>query len=160
MRKNIILLLIDALRYDRIKYHGHKYNITPNFDRLCREGYSIDNHFANGFPTELSFPSIFSSTYSLDFGGYNEGIKKRPTTLAEILRENKYHTLGITTAHPSSSHFGYDRGFDYYENLLDLYQWFRQNLKVRLREHLDAFKKKKLQKIKYWIFYQQNIGHF
>ena len=55
MKKNIVLLLIDALRYDRIKHHGHKYNITPNLDKLCKQGYSVNNHFANGCPTEYLY---------------------------------------------------------------------------------------------------------
>ena len=144
MKKNLIFLVVDALRYDRIATLGYKYKITPNLDKICKEGFSANNHFANGCPTDMSFPSIFSSTYSLDFGGFNSGIKNRPSTLAEVLKKNNYQTFGITTAHPSSSHFGYNRGFDHYENLLDLYQWFRQNLKIFLREPLRNFQNNKI----------------
>jgi len=144
MKKNLIFIVIDALRYDRIGTHGYKYSLTPNLDKIITSGQTINNHFANGCPTQMSFPSILSSTYCLDYGGYNLGINNRPSTLAEFLNKKNYQTFGITTAHPSGSHFGYNRGFDYFENLLDLYQWFRQNLKVFIREALNDYKKKKI----------------
>ena len=77
MKKNVIFLVVDALRHDRIATLGYKYKITPNLDKICKEGFSANNHFANGCPTQMSFPSIFSSTYCLDFGGFNSGIKNK-----------------------------------------------------------------------------------
>lgn len=144
--KNIIIILIDALRFDKLTAGGYKYNLTPNINKLLKEGTLVKNHFANGCPTSVSFPAIFSSTFPLDYKGYNEGVKNRPKTFAEVFKDNGYDTFGITSAHPSGDHFFYNRGFRIYENLLDFYQWFRQNLKVLLREDLTRYKNKDITK--------------
>lgn len=144
MNKNLIIILIDALRFDRLVCGGYEHDLTPNLNKIIKEGTLISNHFANGCPTQVSFPTIFTSTYPLDFSGYGEGIKKRPKTFVEIFKNNGYQTFGVTTAHTSGDHFGYNRGFDIYENLLDFYQWFRQNLKVFLREPLRDFKENRI----------------
>lgn len=144
--KNIIIILIDALRYDRLFLGGYKYNLTPNLNKIIANSTFLKNHHANGCPTSVSFPSIFTSTYPLDFNGYDKGIKDRPKTFAEIFSENGYDTFGVTSAHPSGDHFYYNRGFRVYENLLDFYQWFRQNLKVFLREDLEKYKQNKISK--------------
>ena len=143
MKKNVILLILDALRFDRVSTYEKKgYSITPNLDEIKKNFLNIENHFANGCPTAISFPSMFTSTFPLDYNGYDNGISDRPVTLAEVFKKNNYHTFGICTAHPASSYFKYNRGFDYYENLIDLYQWFRQIFKVFLREDLENFKNK------------------
>ena len=148
MKKNLIIILIDALRFDRLIAGGYKYNLTPNLNKIIEEGNLLTNHYANGCPTQISFPTIFTSTLPLDFKGYGEGIKHRPKTFAEIFQSNGYQTFGVTGAHTSGDHFGYHRGFDSYENLLDFYQWFRQNLKVFLREPLRDFKENRIDKQK------------
>jgi membrane-anchored protein YejM (alkaline phosphatase superfamily) len=145
-RKNVIIILIDALRYDRLVQGGYKYNLTPNLNKIIKNSTFFENHFANGCPTSISFPSIFTSTYPLDFNGYNSGIKDRPKTFAEVFVANGYDTFGVTSAHPSGDHFHYNRGFRLYENLLDFYQWFRQNLKVYLREDLIKYKENEISK--------------
>ena len=145
-KKNVIIIIIDALRFDRLRVGGYKYNITPNLNKIIKDGSLVKNHFANGCPTSVSFPAIFSSTFPLDYTGYNEGIKNRPSTFAEVFKENGYDTFGVTSAHPSGDHFYYNRGFRIYENLLDFYQWFRQNLKVLLREDLNKYKNNQISK--------------
>ena len=145
-KKNVIIILIDALRYDKLLSGGYKYNLTPNLNKIIKHSTSLNNHYANGCPTSVSFPSIFTSTYPLDFQGYDQGIKDRPKTFAEVFASNGYDTFGVTSAHPSGNHFYYNRGFRIYENLLDFYQWFRQNLKVFLREDLNRFKQNEISK--------------
>ena len=145
-KKNVIIILIDALRYDRLFHGGYKYNLTPNLNKIIKDGFFFKNHFANGCPTSVSFPSIFTSTFPLDHGGYDLGIKDRPKTFSEIFFNNGYDTFGVTSAHPSGNHFYYNRGFRIYENLLDFYQWFRQTLKVHLREDLTKFNNQEIAK--------------
>lgn len=137
---NIIFLVVDTLRQDRLGSSGHRPAVTPNLDRLVREGVSCTSHFASGGNTQVSFPTMFTSTYPLDYGGYNSGICHRPASFAETLQDNGYQTFGVVTGHPASSHFGYDRGFDEFIDLIDLYQWFRSIFKTMLRELFDRWK--------------------
>ena len=86
MKKNLIIILIDALRFDRLIAGGYKYNLTPNLNKIIEEGNLLTNHYANGCPTQISFPTIFTSTLTLDFKGFGEGIKHRPKTFAELFQ--------------------------------------------------------------------------
>ena len=142
-KPNIIFLIVDMLRQTKIGAAGYSPDITPNLNEIYLNGFRATQHFSNGNVTQFSFPSIFTSTLPLDFGGYNSGIKNRPDSFPEILSKNGYETWGAVTGHPCCAHFGYDRGFDKFENLIDLYQWFRQMFRVELRYLIDGYKQKK-----------------
>ena len=53
-RPNIIVVLVDDMRWDEYGAAGHNYIQTPNIDRLAREGASFKNAFAT---TPLCSPS-------------------------------------------------------------------------------------------------------
>ncbi len=139
-KPNIIFLIVDTLRYDRLGISGYRPAITPNLDRLATEGMNCPSHFAAGCNTQIAFPTMFTSTLPFDFGGYNEGIRHRPVSFPEVLRDNGYDTFGLVTGHPACAHFGYDRGFREYIDLIDLYQWFRSIFRTMLRELFDRWK--------------------
>ncbi|MDJ0893582.1 MAG: sulfatase-like hydrolase/transferase [Alphaproteobacteria bacterium] len=138
-RPNIILLIVDTLREDRLGISGYRPGLTPNLDRLAGNSLRATGHFANGCVTQVAFPAMFTSTLPFDYGGYNDGIRHRPVAFPEVLREAGYETWGVVTGHPCSSHFGYDRGFDHFVDLIDLYQWFRSIFKTMLRELFDRW---------------------
>lgn len=148
LRPNIIFLVIDSLRYDRLSYNGHLKNLTPNLDQLCASGVTAQNFFANGPATQFAFPSIFTSTLPLDHGGYNSGILSRPVSLSEVLSRGGYECWGVATGHPCSSRFHYNRGFTTFYDMVDLYQWFRSAYKTGLRELLQRWKQGELTKDK------------
>lgn len=122
--KNVILLTIDGLRYDRLGYVSGLSEKTPTIDYLANNGISCSNNFSHGCPTQMSMPSMFTSSLPLDYGGYDD-IKERPITLAEILRDNGFNTIGITNGSSTSSYYGYDRGFNqFYEMFSHDSVWF------------------------------------
>ena len=53
-RPNIVLVVVDDLRFDDIGAAGHPFSRTPNIDRLAREGAQFQNMFA---VTPLCSPS-------------------------------------------------------------------------------------------------------
>ena len=108
--KNIIIILIDALRFDKLKVGGYKYDLTPNLNKIINEGSLIKNHFANGCPTSVSFPAIFSSTFPLDYNGYNTGIKDRPKSVIELFKQKGYQTMFIAGHDISGPIRNYERG--------------------------------------------------
>ncbi len=48
---NVVVIVIDTLRYDHIGAHGSAWIETPNLDRLAAESWVFDNAFAASFPT-------------------------------------------------------------------------------------------------------------
>ena len=53
-RPNIIVILVDDMRWDEFGAAGHNYIKTPNIDRLAKEGVLFTNAFAT---TPLCSPS-------------------------------------------------------------------------------------------------------
>lgn len=45
-RPNILLVVVDDLRFDDFGAAGHPFSRTPNIDRLAREGAQFQNMFA------------------------------------------------------------------------------------------------------------------
>ncbi len=134
MKPNVLLIIVDALRADHLEISGYPRPVSPNLSRLAESNQYAKNYFTNGSVTQVAFPSIFTSTLPLDFGGYNDGVWGRPDTVSEIFQTQGYSTASFITGHPCCTYFGYGRGFDYAEDLIDLNQWFRQIFKVELRE--------------------------
>ncbi|MFH1878196.1 MAG: sulfatase [Candidatus Omnitrophota bacterium] len=118
--KNIIFLTVDSMRYDRLPCGGYPIRTTPTIESLMKNGISCSNAFTHSHPTQFSFPSIFTSTLPLDFGGYDAGIKERPVTLAQVLKNNGYRTAAFSTSIFLSRFFGYERGFDEFYEIFDI----------------------------------------
>jgi len=118
--KNIVLITVDCLRADHMGCYNYKRNTTPYLDKISKNGLFFKNAFANGPNTRHSVPSFLTSTYPLLFsdeaknGKFNEGRK----TIAEILKEKGYTTLAIHSNPYVSKFYGYDRGFDYFNDFL------------------------------------------
>src|SRR6476620_3520001 len=51
---NIVFILVDDLRRDELRCTGHPFALSPNADRLAREGANFQNAFAT---TPLCSPS-------------------------------------------------------------------------------------------------------
>jgi len=114
--KNIILITIDALRASDAGCIGGG-KLTPNIDALSKESVLFKEAISNGPGTPQSFPSIFASVYPL----MNEKIilSKKYVTLAQVLRENNFLTAGFHSNPFLSDFFGWNRGFQIYEELIE-----------------------------------------
>jgi len=111
---NIILITVDALRTDRLGFMGCGKNLSPNIDNLAKDGIVFSRAFASGSSTPYSFPAILSSTYPLDYQGPQK-IEKPRVLLSEVLKEAGYLTAAFHANPFLSGVFGYNRGWDYFE---------------------------------------------
>ena len=117
-KPNIILITIDALRADRLGFMGYEKNISPNIDKLVQESAVFTNAFATGPGTPYSFPSILTSTYPLDYMGPRQ-IGKPRVMISQVLKEQGYSTAAFHSSAYLSSFFGYDQGWDFFEELFN-----------------------------------------
>lgn len=118
--QNVIFLVVDALRFCYLRKGGNSLNLCPTINSLSENGIVCTNVRSNSCPTQLSYPSIFTSTLPLDHGGYDNGIIDRPLTIAQALSEAGLQTFGISTAQWPGCFYGYDRGFDEFIELSDI----------------------------------------
>ena len=117
MFRNCILITIDSLRADFLGCYGYKDIETPNIDELASQGIMFVNAYSNSPGTPSSFVAIFSSTYPLMFDGYNYFSEMR-ISVAEVLRDNGFLTIGVHSNPFLSRKFSYHRGFDvFYDDI-------------------------------------------
>ena len=106
-KPNLIVILVDDLRFDETGASGHPYLKTPNIDRLAREGA----RFANAFHTT---PLCSPNRASIVTGQYasRHGIIDNVGREAMSHRLANYHLelqrLGYETAHIGKWHMGND----------------------------------------------------
>lgn len=117
MIENLILITIDALRADHTSFIGNHSETTPNLERLSRKSITFTQAMSNSPYTPAAFMSIFASSYPLMFGGY-EHLRNVRLTLSEFLKKNGYVTAGFHSNPFLSRFYGYDRGFDAFEDLV------------------------------------------
>jgi arylsulfatase A-like enzyme len=106
-RPNLLVILIDDLRFDEFGAGGHPYMLTPHVDRLAREGAMCLKAF---HPTPLCSPnraSIVTGQYAS-----RHGIIDNVARDAASHRLPNYHLelqrLGYETAHVGKWHMGND----------------------------------------------------
>lgn len=114
-RPNIVLVVVDDLRFDDFGAAGHPFSRTPNLDRLAREGASFQNMFA---VTPLCSPSranILTGLYTRNHGILdNTDRSPRSHELQTFARQ--LHASGYNTGFMGKWHMGNDPtprpGFD------------------------------------------------
>jgi arylsulfatase len=128
-QRNIVLVTIDSLRMDHCGFGGYDHNTTPNLDALAADGICFENAIAPGPSTSESVPAIVTGEYPFDRGKNAADIDDRIArirphlkarrTMAERLSERGYTTAAFTPNPFTSRYFGYNEGFDYFEDFLD-----------------------------------------
>lgn len=118
---NLLLITIDTLRADHLGCYGYSGVKTPHIDRLAQEGVTFTKAIT---PVPITLPShttIMTGLYPLQTGVRDNGtcrVSKQTTTLAEILRQQGFHTGAFVSAYVLDSRYGLDQGFDFYDDTL------------------------------------------
>ena len=116
-RPNVVLLIIDTLRADRLGCYGHPADTSPELDALAKGGVQFDQVVAQCSWTRPSIGSMLTSRYPRSIGIYDEGneiLDDRFTLLSEVLQAHGYETLGITANTHLNRSFNFDQGFARY----------------------------------------------
>jgi arylsulfatase A-like enzyme len=75
-RPNIVIVLVDDMRWDEYGAAGHNYLKTPNIDRIAREGASFKNAFATTPLCSPSRASFLTGQYAHTNGIIDNGIHR------------------------------------------------------------------------------------
>ncbi len=117
---NVLLIVLDTTRADRISSFGYERQTSPNLDGLAEEGTLFENCTTPGPWTLPSHASLFTGLYPRDHKTTCEPprrLAKRMTTLAEVLGQNGYRTAGFSNNPWLTVATGLQQGFDHFDDV-------------------------------------------
>ena len=116
---NIILISLDTLRADHLRCYGYDREISPAIDSMAAKGVLFEKVYAQSNWTLPSHVSIFSSLYPSTHGVLEKTSKipEKTILLPQILKKEGYRTVSFNAGGFVSATFGFDRGFDVYEEI-------------------------------------------
>ena len=118
---NVLLLVMDTVRADRLSLHGYGRETTPNLKRLAGSGIRFDQAQATAPWTLPSHASMFTGLWPHQTGvSENRPLDSAPPTVAEFLAGHGYLTAGfVANTYFCNSWYGLGRGFSHYEDFYD-----------------------------------------
>jgi arylsulfatase A-like enzyme len=125
-KPNVVLIVIDTLRADKMSAYGFALPTSPELDQLAADGVRFATVISQSSWTRPSIGSMLTSRYPRSVGIYDEKLHKldgRFDTLAESLKAAGYTTVGSTANPNINSSFGFDQGFDHYVDSDVLWSW-------------------------------------
>ena len=88
---NVLVIIIDTLRWDHLGFNKQKPIHTPNIDRFAQRATVFDNAFIGSFPTIPHRTDCF--TGNVNFPRYDwKPLGEEEITLPQVLGEAGYHT--------------------------------------------------------------------
>jgi arylsulfatase A-like enzyme len=94
-RPNVILLMSDDQGWGDVGYNGNKIIKTPHLDKMAAQGLRLDRFYAASPVCSPTRASVLTGRHPFRYGIEWAGVGHLPSnevTLAEVLKENGYHT--------------------------------------------------------------------
>ncbi len=113
---NLVFVLIDTLRADRLSAYGYERDTSPVLKALGDSGIRFEDALAQSSWTKTSMASLWSSTYPATnkITRFPDAFPDAIHSPTEILKEAGFHTVGIFRNGWVAPNFGFDQGFDLY----------------------------------------------
>jgi arylsulfatase A-like enzyme len=113
---NILFVVIDTLRADRLGSYGYPRETSPNLDRLAETGVRFARVEAQSTWTKASMASLWTSLYPVRTGvtRFAHALPDEARLPAEVLRDTGFRTGGIWRNHWVANNFGFGQGFETY----------------------------------------------
>jgi arylsulfatase A-like enzyme len=126
---NVVIIIMDTAREDRLACYGHSRKNTPNLDELARESTIYRSAYSVSSWTAPAHASLFTGLYPAAHGCTQENwtMGEDLVSLAEVLRNNGYQTHGITENPTISASYGFGQGFDTYQEVWRPHEYGGEN---------------------------------
>jgi arylsulfatase A-like enzyme len=113
---NVLFILIDTLRADRLGSYGYERATSPEFDRLAAGGALFRRHLSQSSWTKCSMASLWLAMNPTSTGvtRFDDILPDEARLPAEILKDAGFRTVGIYRNGWVAPTFGFDQGFDTY----------------------------------------------
>lgn len=121
-KPHIILIVIDALRFDRLTCNGYDKPTTPHLDKIASQGVTFENAFSSTNATDPSLTTIFTGLHPYTHGIVSHGmdvdpksinVVKKISYISEVLKKCGYRTFALDWLDR-----WHKKGFDYYSGFI------------------------------------------
>jgi choline-sulfatase len=115
---NVLFILIDTLRADRLSASGYPRATSPGLDYLASSGIYFTNHVSQSSWTKASMASLWTGL-NPNRTGVNratDGLSTEARLPAEIFRDAGFVTAGIWRNGWVAPNFGMGQGFEIYQS--------------------------------------------
>lgn len=112
--------MLDSVSAERLSCYGYDRQTTPNIDLFSERATQYDTAIANSSWTVPVHGTLFTGAYPSEHGAnakHKELSVPADRTLAGQLSQNGYRTVGLSTNPWVATDFGYDTGFDEFEDV-------------------------------------------
>ena len=140
LRPHVVLISLDTLRADHLSAFGYARETSPRLAAFAERAVVFDEAYSHSQKTAASHMSLMTGLHPEVHGVGNPGNSRRRArlsdqipTLAEQLHAAGYRTHALHGGGNVSAEYGFDRGFDSYEQDIDL-----ERMLGRARERVAA----------------------
>jgi arylsulfatase A-like enzyme len=114
---NLLFILVDTLRAERLSAYGYARETSPLFDLLATRGALFRHHLAQSSWTKSSMASLWTGLQPQRAGitRFDQVLSQDATLPAEILRAAGFRTAGLYRNGWVAPSFGFAQGFDVYD---------------------------------------------
>lgn len=162
---NIVLIVLDTVRADHVGCYGYRLGTTPHIDELASKGVLFEQAVTPSPWTAPSHAAIFTGLFPGQNQVHEKNIFLDPQipTLASLLSQTGYQTVGFTNNVYVRRRLGLARGFQDYEelwgrneisSLLLVEEWLYQ----RNHPRLDAGAQDTFGRVQDWFHYDHRAG--
>ena len=115
-RPNLVLIVLDTTRPDRLSLYGYPRPTSPNLDALASESTVYERAYSTSSWTPPAHASLFTGLYPHQHRVTQAAwhLPVSQVTLAERLWEAGYRTIGLVGNPMVGRAFGWSQGFDDY----------------------------------------------
>ncbi|MDG2334988.1 MAG: sulfatase [Myxococcota bacterium] len=119
---NVLFVVIDTLRSDRLSAYGYQRNTSPALDYLAMTGLRFDEHRAQSSWTKSSMASLWTGLYPIrtDVLRHTDALPEAAQLPAEILQDAGFLTAGLWRNGWVAPNFGFSQGFEIYQSPVGL----------------------------------------
>ena len=117
-KPDVILVSIDTLRADHLSCYGYERETSPFLDRLAKSGTQFLDARSPSPWTLPTHTTMMTGLHPHRHGVVDDSVERDPNTimLAQVMKESGYETAGFVSSLYVSSIFGFEKGFDFFED--------------------------------------------
>lgn len=162
---DVILIVIDTMRADRLGCYGYPGQVSPNIDGFAAESVVFENALSHAADTRFSCAAMMSG-----FLPHETRILERPdlpyevTTLSERLQDQGYETAAVVSNYVLRFGQGFEQGFDTYDATMqqtEITRLWPERVATRTTDRaIEILNQPRDRPLFLWVHYQDPHGPY